>query len=255
MRALWAAGGERPRSPVPTCAWTASRSGRVERYYDAPLEALAAIQALFAGDAESITEWLEAFVDERAEELRRDVGLRTHVADVLAAVKAAGEPCVLVGHSYAGLVVREAADRAPGEVHRVILVDGWAGGHGTSLFGLAPSWFVDGLRAAADRDGDGWTIPAPDPALVGVVDPEQAAWVRERLTAHPLQTFVEGTALTGAVDDVPGSAIVCRPGAGLPFDGFAGALGYDIEDLESGHDAMVLAPAELARLLLREARR
>jgi pimeloyl-ACP methyl ester carboxylesterase len=191
---------------------------------------------------------------ERADELTRDVGLRTHVDGVVSAVNA-GEPCVLVGHSYAGLLVREAADRAPGHVRRVVLVDGWAGGNGTSLLGLAPSWFVDGLRAAADRDGDGWAIPAPDPALVGVTDARQATWLRERMTAHPLRTFVDATVLTGAVDAIPGTAIACRPGAALPFDAFAGALGYDLEDLQSGHDAMVIAPDELADLLLHEASR
>jgi pimeloyl-ACP methyl ester carboxylesterase len=159
---------------------------------------------------------------ERADELTPDVGLRTHVDDVVSAVNA-GEPCVLVGHSHAGLLVREAADRAPGQVRRVVPIDGWA-------------------------------IPAPDPALVGVTDARQAAWLRERMTAHPLRTFIDATVLTGAVDSIPGTGIVCRPGAALPFDAFAG-LGYDLEDLQSCHDAMVIAPDELADLLLHEASR
>ena len=189
---------------------------------------------------------------ERRGELSADVGLARHADDVVAAL-VDGEPCVLVGHSYGGLVVRQAADRRPERVRHIVLIDGWAGPNGTSLFGLAPSWFADGLRAAADRDGDGWAMPAPDPALVGITDPEQAEDVRTRLTAHPLLSFEEETMLSGAVDGVPGSAIVCRPGAGLPFEAFARDLGYRVVDLQSGHDAMLLAPRALARLILEEA--
>jgi pimeloyl-ACP methyl ester carboxylesterase len=186
---------------------------------------------------------------ERADELTPDVGLRTHVADVEAALGATGGPVVLVGHSYAGLVVREAADRAPGAVERLVLVDGWAGHTGASLFGLAPAWFVDALRASADEHGDGWRIPTLPAATVGVTDPDDAAWLEREMTDHPLRTFADPTELTGAVDAIPGTAIVCRP-AGIPFDTFAEAIGYRAALIDTGHDAMVTAPAELAALLV-----
>lgn len=191
-------------------------------------------------------------VGERADELGPHVGLATHVEDVVRAV-AGGPPCVLVGHSYAGLVVRQAADRAPDRVERIVLVDGWLGGDGVSLFDLAPQWFADGLRRAARERGEGWWMPAPAPALVGVTEPEQAARLETLLTAHPLRTFEDASRLTGAVDGVPGAAIVCRPGAGLPFDAMAEAQGLRVVDIESAHDAMVIAPEALTALLHAEA--
>lgn len=68
---------------------------------------------------------------------------------------------MLVGHSYAGLVVREAADARPRAVDHVVLLDGWAGPDGASLFSLAPDPFVTAVRTAAEAHGDGRLVPAP----------------------------------------------------------------------------------------------
>ena len=109
-----------------------------------------------------------------------DHGLHDHAAIVVAALDAAldtGEPddLVLVGHSYAGLVVREAADARPDLVSHLVLVDGWAGPDGASLFGLAPERFVQVMRAAAEQSGDGRSIPAPPPSAYGIEEAEAAA--------------------------------------------------------------------------------
>ena len=61
---------------------------------------------------------------ERAHLLRQDVGLDTHVADVLN-VLAYGDlvGVVLAGHSYGGMVVTGVADRAPERVAHLVYVD------------------------------------------------------------------------------------------------------------------------------------
>lgn len=67
-------------------------------------------------------------------------GLHDQVAAVVATLDAVPrtEALVLVGHSYAGLVVREAADLRLDHVDHIVLVDGWAGGDRASMFTLAP---------------------------------------------------------------------------------------------------------------------
>src|SRR5262245_61088977 len=99
-----------------------------------------------------------------------DRGLHDDAGTVIAALDAAARsgPVVLVGHSYAGLVVREAADARPELVDHLVLVDGWAGPAGSSMLSLAPDAFVAAVRAAASS---GSWIPAPPPAAFGVVDP------------------------------------------------------------------------------------
>lgn len=183
---------------------------------------------------------------ERAAELRPDIGLSTHVDDVVEVLRSGDlREVVLVGHSYSGLVVREAADREPTRIGRLVLVDGWVGPDGASMDGLAPEFFRNWVDAAT-TDG---LIAVPAPATMGVTEPDQVAWLEERLTPQPRRTFADPTRLTGAVDAVPGRAVLCVPAAPIPFREWAHELGYATVELESGHNAMVTAPSALAGLL------
>jgi len=180
-----------------------------------------------------------------------DQGLHDQAGAVVAALDTVpeGDDVVLVGHSYAGLVVREAADARPQAVGHVVLVDGWAGQTGSRLVSLAPEPFVAALRAAAERFGDGRLIPAPPPAAFGIVDPDIAADLAARLRPQPLRTFTEATRLTGAVDRIAGTALYCLPQT-YPFDRFGAALGYRTRALDGPHDVMLTHPERLARMLL-----
>jgi pimeloyl-ACP methyl ester carboxylesterase len=177
-----------------------------------------------------------------------DIGLATHVSDVVDVLEALphGTSAVLVGHSYAGLVVREAADRVPERVEHNALIEGWAGGGGSSLLTLAPDWFADGIRAMTSAAS---VIPAPDPAVVGVTDPGDVDWLRARMRPQPARTFSDRTRLTGAVDAIPGTAIN-GVAATLPFSHLAHRLGYLLVDIDAPHDMMLTHPEELARALL-----
>jgi pimeloyl-ACP methyl ester carboxylesterase len=177
-----------------------------------------------------------------------EVGLHDHAKALVAAVPDDDE-LVLVGHSYAGLVVREAADALPDAISHIVLVDGWAGADGASMFSLAPDTFVNAMRTAAETLGCGWQIPSPPPAAFGVVDNDDAAWLAARMLPQPLRTFTEPTRLSGAVDRIPGTAIHCRPQT-YPFDQFGKAVGYRTLALDGPHDVMLTDPQPLAQMLL-----
>ncbi|MEV6889473.1 alpha/beta hydrolase family protein [Kribbella sp. NPDC051137] len=175
------------------------------------------------------------------------IDLRTHAEDVLKVlVEYDLEDVVLVGHSYGGLVVREAADSLPDYVQELVLIDAWAGIDGQSLDSLAPAFF----KAWIDSATSGGLIAVPPASSVGVVDPQQAAWLEDRLRPQPRLTFSQRTSLSGAVEDIPCRAILCTPHGPMPFAEFAQAFGWPTTEIASGHDVMTLAPDQLAELLL-----
>ena len=185
---------------------------------------------------------------ERAGELSPAIGLDDHVRDVVEALNDVGEPVVLVGHSYSGLVVRDAALQRPGKVSEVVLIEGWIGPPGKGLLELAPAWFADGIRQATDEQGDGWRIPVPGPAVVGVSERDDAAWLRRRMTDHPLKTFTDrATSSRGTAP--PMRAVLATPGP-VPFADMAASLGIPAQQIEGGHDLMVTSPHALADVLI-----
>jgi pimeloyl-ACP methyl ester carboxylesterase len=171
--------------------------------------------------------------------LDRDVGLGDHVDEVVEVLDALDD-VVLVGHSYGGLVVRQAADLRPERVAHVVLVEGWAAPDGASLADVAP--FMDRVWAAVR---DGWRVPVPDPVTMGITEPGDVSRLREQ----PLRTFTEPTRLTGAVDRIPGTGVHCRPEV-LPFAGIAKRLGYRTVALDGPHDVMLTDPRGVADALL-----
>jgi pimeloyl-ACP methyl ester carboxylesterase len=175
-------------------------------------------------------------------------GLDDHVEQVVAELEQAGtdRDLVLVGHSYAGLVVRQAADRRPDLVDHIVLLEGWAGQDGASLMSLAPDWFVQTINGIAV---DGMLPPVPV-TFLGINDPEDVQWASQRMRAHPLRTFTDQTRLTGAVNRVQGTAIV-GTSEGYPFAALARDLGYPVVSIDGPHDVMITAPSLVADVLLR----
>jgi pimeloyl-ACP methyl ester carboxylesterase len=175
------------------------------------------------------------------------VGLRTHVDDILGVLRFEDlRDVILVGHSYGGFVVREAADRMADRVRRIVLLDGWGGLDGESMDSRSPDWFLEWVNSVT-ADG---AIAVPPASLVGVTDEADAAWVERLMTPQPRLTFSEPTRLSGAVADIPGLAVVCTPSAGIPYAEWAAEFGWGHTVIESGHDAMITVPAEVANVLL-----
>src|SRR4051794_6800292 len=151
-----------------------------------------------------------------------DVDLETHVEDVVNLLDYEDlEDAVLVGHSYAGIVVAGAADRRPERLNAVVYFDTGPLPHGYAISDVQPPE----ARAAQVRDaeerGDGWLWPVPDRATLeagaygsaaGLGD-EEFARVAALGTPHPLRTFSSPVRLEH--DRPPGvrrAAILCADG-------------------------------------------
>ncbi len=198
---------------------------------------------------------------ERAHLLRADIDLQTHVTDVIQAIEAEElQQVVLVGHSYAGMLITAVADRMPQRLSRLVYLDAVVPNPGESRSGThSPATRKARLDAA--RASPLFAFPPPDPVVFGL-DGEAHAWVVRRQTPHPAGTyeapldfnvqrvarvprlFVSCTAPALATID----AIRPRVTSAAFWDG-AWLPGAQVVDMKTGHDPMISAPDALIGIL------
>jgi len=198
-------------------------------------------------------------VGERRHELRAEVDLETHIQDILGVLEAEElEDAVLVGHSYAGLVISGVAARARKRLRRLVYLDALLVEDGQSWAEAFPPEVAEARRKSATMTHGVKTIPAPDPAIYGFADPADDTWLRRRLTPHPFAPFDQKVRWGGPLGSgVPRVYIDCTQPALAVLDTmkgrYRGKPGWPFVELKTGHDAMVSAPEALTRLLLEAA--
>lgn len=192
-------------------------------------------------------------VSDRAHLLSPQVGLSTHIEDVVALIEAHdARDVVLVGHSYAGQVVTGVADRIPDRLARRVHLDAFVGADGEAAIDLLPAQVAGHYRESVAGPGFGWLIPVRSLSVLGVEEQADLDWLGPRLTPHPWLTYTEPLRLTGKADQVPGVFVECTDWMRVftPHAERAAARGWPVHEIATGHEAMVTAPGELAELLL-----
>jgi pimeloyl-ACP methyl ester carboxylesterase len=190
---------------------------------------------------------------ERAHLASREVGLETHIADVLGTLEFEDlRDVVLVGHSYGGMVATGVADRARARLRRLVYLDAFVPRDGQSLLDLLPADVRERMREAARTAGDGWRVP-PNPVPPDTSETD-LAWLMPRRVMHPLRAFEEPIRLTGPEGAAPRAYIYCtRIAPGDVFGPFAERArreaGWQYLELEASHSPNVTAPEALAALL------
>lgn len=194
-------------------------------------------------------------LSDRAHLLRCGVDLTTHITDVVNLLFYEDlADVILVGNSYAGMVVTGVAAKAAQRLKLLIYLDAYIPADGQSESDLWPPE-RRAIAEAAEAEARG-LAQAPPPALFGVADPALAAWIAARSTPHPVATYTEpvppGNAMSAAL---PRMFIHCTanppttPDVFGPFAAQARAKGWKVREIATGHLAMLTAPRELARLL------
>ncbi|MFC4534452.1 alpha/beta fold hydrolase [Sphaerisporangium dianthi] len=170
--------------------------------------------------------------------------LDTHAGDVLSLLdRARVTSATLVGHSYGGMVIAAAADRADGRVSRLVHLDAYVPRDGESCWSSTTERYREAFVAGAATTG--YAVRPPDGG-----DP--------RRRPHPLASFLQAIRLTGPPAQVPRREFVYCSGweDRTPFAGLRSRLhadpGWQVHDLPTGHDAMREAPEAVAALLLGE---
>ena len=198
---------------------------------------------------------------ERSHLVGPNVTLDLHIRDVVQVLQVEDlHDVILVGHSYGGMVVTGVADRAADRIGRLVYLDAANPVNGQSLVDVAGP-VINAVRPMGEvRDGvELVLLPSPDAGLLyGVTDPEDLAWMAERLSGHPWQCFEEPLALTNedALWAIPQYHIVCSdtvPTRDRELIGKARAEGR-LWEIDTGHDLMITEPKLTADALLEVAR-
>jgi len=186
---------------------------------------------------------------ERAHHANPAVDLEMHIEDVLAVIEFEDlRDCILVGHSYGGMVATGVADRVPERIRHLIYLDAFVPGRGQSLLDLrgpAPQ-----LAAAAPDEG--WLVPPNPPPP----DTSQAdlAWLAPRRRPQPVKTFSQSLQLRNLTPTFPRSYIYCtRKEPDDVFVQFSRRFKSDPAwryfEIAASHSPNVTAPEALVRLL------
>jgi pimeloyl-ACP methyl ester carboxylesterase len=170
--------------------------------------------------------------------------LDTHADDVLRLLDRHHiTSATLVGHSYAGMVIAAAADRADGRISRLVHLDAYVPRDGESCWSSTNEHFRGVFAAGAAATG--YAVRPPDGG-----DP--------RRRPHPLASLLQTIRLTGTLAQVPRREFIYCSGweDRTPFAELRTRLqadpGWQVHDLPTGHDAMHEAPEAVAALLLGE---
>ena len=194
---------------------------------------------------------------DRAHLLSPAVDLDMHITDITALLHSEDlHDVILVGHSYGGMVITGIADRATDRIGNLVYLDAANPVNGQSLVDVAGP-VIEAVRPYGQTiDGMELVLfSAPDAGLLyGVTDPDDLAWMADRLTPHPWKCFEQELQLTNedALWALPQSHIVCtstlatRDPALMEKARAAGRLW----DIDTGHDLMITEPQFVADALI-----
>ncbi|MFF7153656.1 alpha/beta fold hydrolase [Streptomyces sp. NPDC008139] len=181
-----------------------------------------------------------------------DAGQRTHVEDIVAEVERLDlRNVVLVGHSYSGIPVGQAAGRIGDRLARMVLVDSEVPVEGGSF---ASGWWEGQARFEAIlAEGDGfWPPPAAGEFEGQGLTDEQIARLVAGATPHPAPSLTEPAALSRPLADLPTTYIKCLLDGPEPNSDVAALLDgkqWRLVEMNTGHWPMFSEPRQLAAIL------
>ncbi|MFJ6793320.1 alpha/beta fold hydrolase [Streptomyces sp. NPDC091268] len=191
-----------------------------------------------------------------AEKRGAAAGQQTHVRDVVEEIERLDlRDVVLVGHSYAGIPVGQAAERIGDRLRRVVFVDASVPAQGESF---VSAWWEGpaSLEAQLAANGGFWAPPTADEfAGQGLTD-EQTARLLKGATPHPGASLADPAVLARPLGELPATYVKCLLDGPEPSEDVARLLTSEqwrLVEMDTGHWPMFSRPAELAEILLAEA--
>jgi pimeloyl-ACP methyl ester carboxylesterase len=195
------------------------------------------------------------------------VDLDTHITDVVNLIEFEElRDLVLVGHSYAGLVITGVADRVPERISQLVYLDTGSLPDGTVLIDSFPPETRRYVEQQVEELGDGWRFPMPPQeelanfgSLEGL-DDAQLGLMRSRAVDQPFGTFRQPLRLENpSREALPKVGILCSfsleevqemIASGQPLFRELASPTWRFVELPTGHYPMFSRPDDLAAMLL-----
>jgi pimeloyl-ACP methyl ester carboxylesterase len=181
------------------------------------------------------------------------VDLDTHISDIVSILEMEDlRDVILVGHSYGGMVVTGAADRAPERIGRLVYLDAFVPENGKCTLDYVVPERAARMREEGEKVG---SVTPPPLSLWGLTKPEHIDFVKPREVRHPYRTMSQPIRLKNeaALKRLPKTFVYCSSPATGSFDAFAAKYRNDpawkFFELATGHDAMILMPERVAQIL------
>ncbi|MBA6433414.1 alpha/beta fold hydrolase [Streptomyces sp. GMR22] len=180
-------------------------------------------------------------------------GQQTHVQDIVGEIERLDpRDVVLVGHSYAGIPVDQAAERIGDRLAHVVFVDSNVPVDGESFLSAWPSGRAVVEASMAANDGFWAPLTEADCEGQGLTE-EQVARFVAGATPHPGATLSEPAVLARPLGGLPATYIKCLLDGAEPMGDVAELLKSEhwrLVEMDTGHWPMFSQPRELARILL-----
>lgn len=197
-----------------------------------------------------------------------EVDAETHITDVLNLIKFEDlHDIVLLGHSYAGLVVATgAADRIPERISEVVYLDAGPFPSGLRFIETYPPEARTHVERQVEELGAGWRLPMPpweelaQQASLEGLDDDQLRQMRSRATPQPFGTYTQPLELENpAREELPKVGILCSfslaqvqemIASGNPLSEAFTGPNWQFVELPTGHWPMFSRTDDLAAVLL-----
>jgi pimeloyl-ACP methyl ester carboxylesterase len=196
-----------------------------------------------------------------------EVDLETHITDVINLIEFEDlHDIVLLGHSYAGLVVTGVADRVPERISQLVYLDTGPLPGGTALIETFPTEARRHIEQQVEELGGGWRFPVPpreELATFGSLeglDDARLELLRSRAVDQPFGTFTQPLRLENtAREALPKVGILCSfsleevqaiIASGNPVFRELASPNWRFVELPTGHYPMFSRPDDLAAVLL-----
>jgi pimeloyl-ACP methyl ester carboxylesterase len=197
-----------------------------------------------------------------------ETDLDTHFSDVVNVFRYEDlHDVILVGHSYAGIVITGVAARIPERIARLVYVDTAPLPDGVAHADFYPPDRRTSMESTVAQQGDGWRLPFPPWAeleegnILNGLDTALRKEIEKRVTAQPFNASQQTIRLPNpAWKQIPKTGVFCTYtvaqvheaiASGAPMFSELAGPSWEYVELPTGHWPMFSRPKELTEILAR----